>query len=307
MESNIFETLQFIQNERFAQGNAVFNDSITVISNSEGASKIIERELAGKRKEWQYYSTELKGTVRRIKELEAKRNLTPDERKQLEFQKQRNNAFMKEMRQIEQDANTLKAMSDKEKTVWALQKRIKETIKRYQSAVRDVSRGRRLGRTPGQGNTSFIPEKELKQMPRADIEWLITEGEEAKKLRVEAEKRVNTESNRAQREIDAVWKQISDLRTRQRGLVAGGDFSSELERTLQSNDSELGRLRVMVDHMIQDRDAINAEIRAYNHIVEQGNRARRALNSMPRETATRNIASVQNNSPALTSAMAAFQ
>jgi len=281
-DSNIIETLQAVQNERFAQGdstpecgNAIFNDSVTV--------KAIEQELEKKRQEWRDLNGRTRSAAERVKKIEGmqKRSIMDEEnlkncRNYIQFTVPR-------MKQLEKEANELKAMSEEAKIQWTMQKRLQATIMQYTNVWTTIDRtGRELASKTRHSN--FIPDNQLKRMSKTELEWLVAEATTVKPMIEKLNKDIDA-SEQLYRTIKPQRDQL-----KQAEIKRGG---GTLPRTGDPALSEL---------MIQARDIERSQIemakvkRAYGHIIEQGKRAKKVLDALPRETSVRN-----------TSAMAAFQ
>ena len=282
MSDNIIETLQAVQNERFAQGdsapkcgNAIFNDEVTV--------KAIERELEAKRKEWRDLSGRAKSVSDSIRKLESMRNRSVKDEEQLLRSRSFVQTSVTRMKELEKEANDLKSMSEAAQIQWTMQKRLEATIKKYHSiSLKHDRAGKEVA--SNMRNTNFIDERQLQRMPRKQVEWLVAEAEAVRPLLQQLEQ----DFVAAERLYKEMKPQHDELNRAE--LKRGG---GTLPRIVRPDLSHLARQMADIS-----RSQVNMGItrRAYRHIIEQGKRAKKVLDSLPRETSVRN-----------SSAMAAFQ
>jgi hypothetical protein len=271
MSDNIFETLQTIQNERFAQSSSVFNDSVTV--------RAIEKELEAKRKEWRKEQDRAKYHTEQAKKLDQKKNLTAEEERWRGINSNQIRASMERMKQLEREANELKAMSEDERAKWTMQRRLQATLKKYQGITISIDRrGKEVAAKTRYSN--FIPDNALRRMSRTELEWLIAEASTVRPMVQQIDKDFG-ESEKLYKIIKPKHDQIQKME-----MSRGGG------RLVLPVDPELSRLAVEVRDIERSQIEMNRVKRAYGHIIEQGRRAKKILDSLPRETSIANSAMV---------------
>ena len=177
-------------------------------------------------------------------------------------------AAMERMKVLEREANELKAMSEDEKNKWTLQKRLQTTFRQYEMVILSFDNKTRI--IKGMRNTNFIDDSKLRKMSRTELEWLIREADTVKPMLQELDKKYN-ESEKIYRTIKPQRDQLERL-----------ERASNNGALVRSNDSTLGNLMRQMNDIDRSQMQLAKTKRAYNHIIEQGKRAKKILDSLPR-------------------------